>query len=146
MKRLCAPSALTALLALCLLAAAPTPASAQGGDGVGLVIENRHVLAMVAAGIASEVIVEKIRTSACSFDTFPPVLAELKSKGVPDAVLYAMVRAPHGPTSVEQEALGEINLHPVSEVLKYSSNYVRTRKDVRPASRPARNTNARRRS
>ena len=82
---------------------------------------------MVAAKVAPEVILEKIRTSPCNFDTFPPVLAELKSEGVPDSVLLAMVRAPNGPSGAEQDAREEVTLHPVSEVIKYSGNYVKTR-------------------
>ncbi len=51
---------------------------------------------MVRAKLPSAVIIEKINNSSCSFDTFPSVLAELKYKGVPDDVLMAMVKAPHG--------------------------------------------------
>ena len=51
---------------------------------------------MVRAKLPSPLIIEKINTSTCAFDTFPSVLAELKYKGVPDDVLMAMVKAPHG--------------------------------------------------
>lgn len=50
---------------------------------------------MVRAKLPNELIIEKINTSNCSFDTFPSVLAEMKYKGVPDEVLMAMVQAPH---------------------------------------------------
>jgi hypothetical protein len=150
MKRLLAPPAVSALLlALCVLSVCPAPARAQDGGGA-IVLENKHVLIMVAAKVAPEVILEKIRSSPCNFDTFPPVLAELKSRGVPDSVLLAMVRAPHGPSGAEQDARGEVTLHPVSEVMKYSGNYAKTREGVQPSStrRPsARSTlNTRRRS
>ena len=149
MKRLLTPPTVAALLALCVLSVWPAPARAQD-EGGAIVLENKHVLVMVAAKVAPEVILERIRTSPCNFDTFPPVLAELKSKGVPDSVLLAMVRAPNGPSGAEQDARGEVTLHPVSEVMKYSGNYVKTREGARPSStrRPsARSTlNTRRRS
>lgn len=133
MKRLFAPPAITVLLALFLISSAPPPAVAQDGEGDAIIIENKHILMMVAAKIAPDVILAKIRTSPCNFDTFPPVLAELKSKGVPDSILLAMVRAPHGPSSAEQDAKGDVTLHPVSEVIKYSGNYVKTRQTATPA-------------
>jgi hypothetical protein len=51
---------------------------------------------MVKAKLPPALIIEKINTSSCSFDTFPSVLAELKYRGVSDDVLMAMVKAPHG--------------------------------------------------
>src|SRR5215207_857212 len=132
MKRLLALPA-AAFLALCAICAGPLPARAQD-EGGAIVLENKHVLVMVAARVSPEVILAKIRTSPCNFDTFPPVLAELKSKGVPDSILLAMVRAPHGPSGAEQDAKGDVTLHPVSEVIKYSGNYVKTRQSASPAS------------
>ena len=64
-------------------------------DGL-ITLNNADILTMVRAKLPAALIVEKINTSSCSFDTFPSVLAELKYKGVPDAVLMAMVQAPHG--------------------------------------------------
>ena len=60
-------------------------------------LRNSDVLNMVTQKIAPEVIVAKILTSHCGFDTFPPLLRELKSKGVPDSVLKAMINSPYGP-------------------------------------------------
>src|ERR1041385_99463 len=59
-------------------------------------ITNSDILTMVKAKLPPALIIEKINTSSCSFDTFPSVLAELKYKGVPDEVLMAMIQAPHG--------------------------------------------------
>jgi hypothetical protein len=133
MKRLSAPPAVAALLALCVITMFPPTARAQD-EGGAIVLENRHVLIMVAGRVAPEVILEKIRTSPCNFDTFPPVLAELKSRGVPDSVLLAMVRAPNGPSGAEQDAKGAVTLHPVTEVIKYSGNYSKVRNTARPPS------------
>jgi hypothetical protein len=59
-------------------------------------LTNADIVTMVRAKLPAALIVQKINTSPCAFDTFPSVLAELKYKGVPDDVLMAMVRAPHG--------------------------------------------------
>ena len=57
-------------------------------------LSNSDILTMVKAKLPTPLIIEKINTSSCSFDTFPSVLAELKFRGVPDEVLMAMVKAP----------------------------------------------------
>jgi len=59
-------------------------------------LSNADIVTMVRAKLPAALIIEKINTSSCIFDTFPSVLAELKYKGVPDEVLMAMVKAPHG--------------------------------------------------
>jgi hypothetical protein len=66
-------------------------------------LSNSDIVTMVRAKLPAALIIEKISNSSCRFDTFPSVLAELKYKGVPDDVLMAMVRAPHGrnPRDVE---------------------------------------------
>lgn len=61
-----------------------------------IVLRNADIITMVRAKLPTALIIEKIHTSSCSFDTFPSVLAELKYKGVPDEVLMAMVQAPTG--------------------------------------------------
>lgn len=69
-------------------------------DNSVIELKNSDILTMVRAKLPSALIIEKINTSKCSFDTFPSVLAELKYRGVPDDVLMAMVRAPHGVRSI----------------------------------------------
>ncbi len=59
-------------------------------------LTNADILTMVRAKLPPALIIEKINTSDCTFDTFPSVLAELKYKGVPDEILMAMVQSPHG--------------------------------------------------
>lgn len=68
---------------------------AFGQDGV-MTLKNSDIMTMVRAKLPTALIIEKINTSSCSFDTFPSVLAEMKYKGVPDEILMAMVEAPHG--------------------------------------------------
>ena len=57
-------------------------------------LTNADVLRMVEAQLAPEVIVEKIKTTPCDFDTSPEALRGLKGEGVPDALLLLMVMSP----------------------------------------------------
>lgn len=55
-------------------------------------LTNKDVLDMLRSGLATEIVVAKIRTTASKFDTTPAALAELKSANVPDPVIVAMVQ------------------------------------------------------
>src|SRR5574338_1397119 len=81
------------VVALVLSFSCASFAFAQDGSTT---LTNTDILTMVGAKLPSALIIEKINTSSCSFDTFPSVLAELKYRGVSDDILMAMVRAPHG--------------------------------------------------
>ena len=63
-------------------------------------LNNKDVLTMVQKNVPVEAIIRTIKSSPCTFDTFPPVLKDLKRRGVPDAVLQAMVDAPYGPSAL----------------------------------------------
>lgn len=75
---------------------------------------------MVENKVPADAIVKTIQTSACTFDIFPPVLRELKRRGVPESVLQAMVQAPYGPSSANSSAddLGEQVIYHYTEQLK----------------------------
>ena len=65
-------------------------------------LRNADVLNMIAAKVPADVIINRIETSRCYFDTFPPVISELRYKGVSEEILIAMVAAPVGrPTRKE---------------------------------------------
>ena len=87
------PKTLLAVLLTATLVLSVVP-TAHAQDFVPLT--NADILTMVRAKLPSALIIEKIKNSSCTFDTFPSVLAELKYKGVPDDVLIAMVESPHG--------------------------------------------------
>lgn len=97
MKKLC-------LLFAALLVISPAPQPALGD---GLLAEtpsvtplhNRDVLIMLGRNISPEVVVKTIKSSSCNFDTFPPVMQDLKRRGVPEEILQAMLEAPYGPPS-----------------------------------------------
>lgn len=58
------------------------------------ILTNADIITMVREKIPAPVIIEKIRTSSCSFDTLPSALVELKNAGVTDEVVIAMMKAP----------------------------------------------------
>jgi hypothetical protein len=57
-------------------------------------LTNKDIITMVNARLSQEIIIAKIKSSVCGFDTAPDKLAELKKVGVPDAVILAVVQAP----------------------------------------------------
>src|SRR5215216_891919 len=63
-------------------------------------LTNNDVIRMVEQGEKPILIISRIFTSHCNFDIFPPVLADLKRRGVPDTVLLAMRTAPYGPPAL----------------------------------------------
>lgn len=61
-------------------------------------LSNKDIVVMVDRKMEAQAIVQTIKSSPCTFDTFPPLLREMKRRGVPDEVLQAMVEAPYGPS------------------------------------------------
>jgi len=56
-------------------------------------ITNKDVVKLVQSGLSADVVNATIRSSSTSFDTSPAALQELKSAGVPDAVITEMVKS-----------------------------------------------------
>lgn len=56
-------------------------------------LTNQDVLILAKAKLTPEVIIAKIKTSPCAFEVSPAELQELKTGGVPDEVITAMVEA-----------------------------------------------------
>jgi len=63
------------------------------------VITNQDVTGMLKAGISPEIVAAKVKNSKCRCDTSPAALGELKSAGVPDNVILAMVESVAPPPS-----------------------------------------------
>lgn len=55
---------------------------------------NVDILEMLKAGLSQEIVIAKIKASACEFDTSPATLKALKTASVPDEVILAMIQAP----------------------------------------------------
>ena len=108
------------LAATLLLTLVPSMAAAQAGDTEITPLSNKDVLVMVEKKLETETIVKTIKSSPCTFDTFPPLLKEMKRRGVPEAVLQAMLEAPYGPSvaNSSKDDLGEQPIYHYAEQLK----------------------------
>src|ERR1044072_4172382 len=85
------------VITFCISALAPiTQAQEQA-------IANKEIIEMVKAGLTAEIIIAKIKSSPCQFDTSPSALVSLKEAGVADAVLLEMLRNPHGAEPVVEK-------------------------------------------
>jgi len=74
-------------------------------------LTNDDVIALHRAGLSADVIVQKISTSEAAFDTGATALIGLKTAGVPDAVITAMLQAkPSAPTPQSVAALPDAPL------------------------------------
>jgi hypothetical protein len=78
----------------------------QTQSSVAAPLSNKDVQHMLKSGLSTEIIIAKIKASATNFDTSPAALQELKSAGVPDAVILAMVRPASAPVSSTLDATG----------------------------------------
>ncbi len=67
-------------------------------------LKNKDVVELLKTGLSAEVVIAKIKTTACNFDTSPDALKQLKADGVADAVILAMVQAPVAAPQKEREA------------------------------------------
>lgn len=107
------------LAATVILTLLPMAALGQSTEAV-TTLNNRDVLLMVEKRVDVEAIVTTIKSSACTFDTFPPLLKEMKRRGVPEAVLQAMLEAPYGPSvaNSSKDDLGEAPIYHYAEQLR----------------------------
>lgn len=62
-------------------------------------LTNSDIISMTKAGLPPDVLVAKIKSSKSQFDTSPASLSQLKTSGVADSVILAMVQAPTGGTT-----------------------------------------------
>ena len=87
----------------------PSFVAAMPGETDVTPLNNKDILTMVLNRVPEERILTAIKSSPCTFDTFPPVLKDMKRRGVSDAVLQAMIEAPYGPSAVQKskDDLGE---------------------------------------
>jgi hypothetical protein len=66
------------------------------------VITNQDITDMLKAGISDEIVTSKLKASKCQCDTSPAALEGLKSAGVADSVIRAMVQSdPPAPAGVD---------------------------------------------
>lgn len=97
------------VIILVVVLPAAVPALAQqasvGGNGIRpaqvVALTNKDVLAMNQAGLGPDVIIAKIKSSLCKFDTSPTALEQLRAEKVPNAIILAMVKAPTAKSSAQ---------------------------------------------
>jgi hypothetical protein len=74
-------------------------------------LTNQDVIDLVRTGFSSDVVLAKIRSSACSFDTSLAAMKNLKNAGVPDSVVLAMVQVStrdHRPLKASYPTMQEV--------------------------------------
>jgi hypothetical protein len=81
------------ILMLSFAGLAPSRLSAQAANPATKGLSNQDVAEMVKAGLSREIILAKIKSGPCDFDTSPAALKELKAGNIPDDVILAMVGA-----------------------------------------------------
>jgi hypothetical protein len=104
-----------------LLSVTPSLTAAFGSEADVTPLSNKDVLVMVQDHQSEETIINAIKSSSCTFDTFPPVLRELKRKGVSDAVLQAMIDAPYGisqQAAIARDQAGDQPIYHYADQLK----------------------------
>ncbi len=104
------------------LSLTPVSGATPAGETDITPLSNKDVLVMVQQRVAEEAIVKAIQSSPCTFDTFPPVLKDMKRRGVPESVLQAMIQAPYGPAAAQSTAtrddLGEQPIYHYADQLR----------------------------
>ena len=133
--------------ALLIVSGASATAAANPLDVTSL--SNKDVLTMVQQKMATEAIIAAIKSSPCTFDTFPSVMKELKRRGVPEEVLEAMIDAPYGPAEGNrptEELADEPIYHYTENIKQFLSplNAGRRSNTRATRTRAARNTRIRR--
>lgn len=91
------PLIVVALILLLSNSAASLGQGAAPRDISAKILHNSDILTMTRRGIKAGPIITTIINSRCNFDIFPPVLEDLKRRGVPDTVLLMMTLVPNGP-------------------------------------------------
>ncbi|HVS89756.1 MAG TPA: hypothetical protein VHF01_16235 [Candidatus Acidoferrum sp.] len=86
---------------------AQQPASASLAKPEALT--NSDVMKMVEAKLGDDLIISKIQASACSFDTSTDTILKLKSQGVSDGVIQAMVSAGKPPNQASTPAAAPVD-------------------------------------
>ena len=122
-------------LAIGLVLTLTSLASAASTEADITPLSNKDVLSMVQSHLTEDAIIKTIKSSPCTFDTFPPVLKDMKRRGVPDAVLQAMIDAPYGPsqqTAAAKDDVGDQPIYHYAEQLKAMGYIVPSK--VSPAS------------
>ena len=75
------------------VAATSANAAAAAETANASLLSNKDVIDMVQARLSDPIIISKVRTTKCKFDTSPSALILLKKSGVSDAVVLELTQA-----------------------------------------------------
>lgn len=105
------------LIGLCLLLTGSALAwqNSQATQVGSTTLTNRDVLEMLKAGLGQEIIIAKIKSSDCAFDTSPETLKALKAANVPESIILEMVQSP---TMKRQKQDGDSMLPSLDQLLE----------------------------
>lgn len=109
------------LLLTAVMIAIGAPATAIANSAGVTSLSNKDVVTMVEQRLGAETIIKTIRSSPCTFDTFPSVMMELKRRGVPEEVLQAMIDAPYGPPAQALKA-EDVGVEEEAPIYHYTEN------------------------
>lgn len=70
-----------------------TDPSAAPAEATELPLSNGNVLSMHGMRLSDDIIIAKIKSSKCDFDTSPAALQKLRLGGLPDPIILAMIQA-----------------------------------------------------
>ena len=108
--------------AVLMVSGASATAAANPLDVTSL--SNKDILTMVEQKMGTEAIIKTIKSSPCTFDTFPSVMKELKRRGVPEEVLEAMIDAPYGPAANNSNTNEEFADEPIYHFTENIKQYL----------------------
>src|SRR6266436_3377756 len=69
-------------------------ADAKGAQSSSTNLTNEDIIKLVQAKLPDSIVIAKIKSSSCNFDTTADGLIKLKQAGISDSVVQAMVEAP----------------------------------------------------
>lgn len=96
------------LVLLTVVGISPSWAAGRAQTAAQGIMTNNDVIDLVKSGMSADIIVAKIRTSTCQFDTSAAALKSLKGAGVPDPVIVAMVD-PSGKSAGPSDVSNPVN-------------------------------------
>ena len=82
----------------------PAPVPGPAAHRLDSFLTNADIVAMYRERSGSELILKRIKSSRCAFDTSPEALLQIKASGLSDVVILAMLAAPVASEAPEQRA------------------------------------------
>jgi uncharacterized protein YgiM (DUF1202 family) len=86
----------------------PTAAPAEATE---LPLNNGNILSMHGMRLSDSIIIGKIKSSKCDFDTSPAALQKLRATGLPDQIVLEMIQAPHASDEPATKAVETADLN-----------------------------------